>query len=282
MSHLCVALIQTRTPATQAAALDHIAPLIRQAAKAGAQLILTPEGSNLLQRDRPKMLAALRPLEDDVFVQGVRILAKDLGVWILIGSALVSRSSEKEGGADKAANRAVLIDAAGEIAQTYDKVHMFDVDLPSGERYRESSLYEPGGEARLAQTPWGLLGLTVCYDMRFPQLYRALAKAGAQIIAVPAAFTRPTGEAHWEVLLRARAIENGAFILAPAQGGVHEDGRGTWGHSIAIDPWGRVLAQAQGDEPAVVMADLDLEEVARTRAAIPSLANERQFTGPSA
>ncbi len=282
MSHLCVALIQTRTPATQAAALDHIAPLIRQAAKAGAQLILTPEGSNLLQRDRPKMLAALRPLEDDVFVQGVRILAKDLGVWILIGSALVSRSSEKEGGADKAANRAVLIDAAGEIVQTYDKVHMFDVDLPSGERYRESSLYEPGGEARLAQTPWGLLGLTVCYDMRFPQLYRALAKAGAEIIAVPAAFTRPTGEAHWEVLLRARAIENGAFILAPAQGGVHEDGRGTWGHSIAIDPWGRVLAQAQGDEPAVVMADLDLEEVARTRAAIPSLANERQFTGPSA
>ena len=282
MSHLCVALIQTRTPATQAAALDHIAPLIRQAAKAGAQLILTPEGSNLLQRDRPKMLAALRPLEDDVFVQGVRILAKDLGVWILIGSALVSRSSEKEGGADKAANRAVLIDAAGEIVQTYDKVHMFDVDLPSGERYRESSLYEPGGEARLAQTPWGLLGLTVCYDMRFPQLYRALAKAGAEIIAVPAAFTRPTGEAHWEVLLRARAIENGAFILAPAQGGVHEDGRGTWGHSIAIDPWGRVLAQAQGDEPAVVMADLDLKEVARTRAAIPSLANERQFTGPSA
>ncbi|HVY34432.1 MAG TPA: nitrilase-related carbon-nitrogen hydrolase, partial [Caulobacteraceae bacterium] len=210
MSHLRVALIQTRTPATQAAALEHITPLIRQAAKAGAQLILTPEGSNLLQRDRPKMQAALRPLEDDPFVQGVRILAKDLRVWILIGSALVST------GPDKAANRAVLIDADGAVVQTYDKVHMFDVDLPNGDRYRESSLYEPGGEARLAQTPWGLLGLTVCYDMRFPQLYRALAKAGAQIIAVPAAFTRPTGEAHWEVLLRARAIENGAFILAPA------------------------------------------------------------------
>ena len=274
MSHLRVALIQTRTPATQAAALEHITPLIRQAAKAGAQLILTPEGSNLLQRDRPKMLAALRRLEDDPFVQGVRVLAKDLRVWILIGSALVST------GPDKAANRAVLIDAEGAVVQTYDKVHMFDVDLPNGDRYRESALYEPGGEARLAQTPWGLLGLTVCYDMRFPQLYRALAKAGAQMIAVPAAFTRPTGEAHWEVLLRARAIENGAFILAPAQGGVHEDGRGTWGRSIVIDPWGRVLAQAEGDEPGVVMADLDLEEVARTRQAIPSLANERQFAGP--
>lgn len=274
MSHLRVALIQTRTPATQAAALEHITPLIRQAAKAGAQLILTPEGSNLLQRDRPKMLAALRRLEDDPFVQGVRILAKDLRVWILIGSALVST------GPDKAANRAVLIDAEGAVVQTYDKVHMFDVDLPNGDRYRESALYEPGGEARLAQTPWGLLGLTVCYDMRFPQLYRVLAKAGAQMIAVPAAFTRPTGEAHWEVLLRARAIENGAFILAPAQGGVHEDGRGTWGRSIVIDPWGRVLAQAEGDEPGVVMADLDLEEVARTRQAIPSLANERQFAGP--
>ena len=276
MTHLRVALIQTRTPATQVAALEQSAPLIRQAAKAGAQLILTPEGSNLLQRDRPKMLEALRTLEDDPFVQGVRALAKELGVWILIGSALV------DNGAEKAANRAVLIDAGGQIVQTYDKVHMFDVDLPSGERYRESSLYEPGGEARLAQTPWGPLGLTICYDMRFPQLFRALAKAGAKIIAVPAAFTRPTGEAHWEVLLRARAIENGAFVLAPAQGGHHEDGRGTWGHSIAIDPWGRILAQAQGDEPGVVIADLDLDEVARTRAAIPSLANERVFAAPSA
>jgi predicted amidohydrolase len=275
MTHLRVALIQTRTPANQSAALAHTAPLIRQAAEAGAQLILTPEGSNLLQRDRPKMLAALRTLGDDPFVQGVRVLAKELGVWILIGSALVSKGSEK------AANRAVLIDAEGEIVQTYDKVHMFDVDLPNGERYRESSLYEPGEQAQLVQTPWGLLGLTICYDMRFPQLYRALAKAGAQIIAVPAAFTRPTGEAHWEVLLRARAIENGAFVLAPAQGGHHEDGRATWGHSIAIDPWGRILAQAQGDEPGVVIADLDLDEVGRTRAAIPSLANERAFAGPA-
>jgi predicted amidohydrolase len=273
---LRVALIQTRTPASQSAALAHIEPLIRQAAQQGAQLILTPEGSNLLQRDRGKMLAALRPLEAEPFVQGVRALAAELGVWILIGSALVAK------GAEKAANRAVLVAPDGAIVQTYDKVHMFDVDLPNGDRYRESSLYEPGQEARLADTPWGPLGLTVCYDMRFPQLYRVLAQAGARIIAVPAAFTRPTGEAHWEVLLRARAIENGAFILAPAQGGTHEDGRSTWGHSLAVDPWGRILAQAPGDEPGVVMADLDLDEADRTRQAIPSLKNERAFGAPRA
>ena len=274
MTILRAALIQTRTPATQAAALAQIEPLIRQAAADGAQLIVTPEGSNLLQRDRAKLLAVLQPLEADPFVQGVRALAKELKTWILIGSALVAR------GSDKAANRAVLIDAEGEIVATYDKLHMFDVDLPNGDRYRESSLYEPGAEARLVRTPWGKLGLTICYDMRFPQLYRALAKAGAEIIAVPAAFTRPTGEAHWEVLLRARAIENGVFILAAAQGGVHEDGRGTWGHSIAIDPWGRILAQAGDDQPGVVMADLNLDDVASTREAIPSLKNERPFAPP--
>jgi predicted amidohydrolase len=216
----------------------------------------------------------LRATEDDAFVQGVRALAGELETWILIGSALVAN------GEGKAANRAMLIAPDGAVVQTYDKVHMFDVDLPNGDRYRESSLYEPGQAARIADTPWGPLGLTICYDMRFPQLYRALAQAGAAIIAVPAAFTRPTGEAHWEVLLRARAIENGAFVLAPAQGGRHEDGRSTWGHSIAVDPWGRVLAEIKGDEPGVVVVDLDLDEAARTRQAIPSLANERRFTLP--
>ena len=157
---------------------------------------------------------------------------------------------------------------------------MFDVDLPTGERHRESALYTPGDAAVAADTPWVKIGLTICYDVRFPQLYRALAKAGAQIITVPAAFTRPTGEAHWEVLLRARAIETGAFILAAAQGGTHEDGRSTWGHSMAIDPWGRILAQAQGDAPGVVIADLALDEVEATRASIPSLKNGRPFDGP--
>ena len=280
MTTLRAALIQTRTPASQGAALEQIEPLIRQAAGEGAQLIVTPEGSNLLQRDRAKMLQVLKPLEQDALVQGVRALAAELKVWILIGSALVASSSNKDGGSDKAANRAVLIDAEGQIVSTYDKLHMFDVDLPNGDRYRESSLYEPGAEARLVDTPWGKLGLTICYDMRFPQLYRALAKAGADIIAVPAAFTRPTGEAHWEVLLRARAIENGVFVLAAAQGGHHEDGRGTWGHSLAIDPWGRILGEAKGDEPGVVMADLNLDDVESTRQAIPSLKNERPFVGP--
>src|SRR6202012_5831559 len=248
--------------------LEQTLPLIRQAAEEGAQLIVTPEGSNLLQRDRALMLRALKPLEHDPFVHGVRELARELKVWILIGSALVA-----PGDGGKAANRAVLIGADGAIVATYDKLHMFDVDLPNGDRYRESSLYEPGAEARLVDTPWGKLGLTICYDMRFPQLYRALAKAGAEIIAVPAAFPRPTGEAHWEVLLRARAIENGVFVLAAAQGGQHEDGRGTWGHSLAVDPWGRVLAEANGDTPGVVIADLNLDDVKTTRQAIPSLNN---------
>jgi predicted amidohydrolase len=274
MNSLRVALIQTRTPASQDAALALDTPLIERAAAAGAQLIVTPEGSNLLQRDRAKMLEALKPLAGDPYVQGVRALAAKHAVWILVGSALVAE------GAAKAANRAVLISDKGEIVQTYDKLHMFDVDLPNGDRYRESSLYQPGEEARVAQTPWGPLGLTICYDMRFPQLYRALAKAGAGVIAVPAAFTRPTGEAHWEVLLRARAIENGAFILAAAQGGTHEDGRSTWGHSMIIDPWGRILAQAEGDAPGVVIADLDLSQVQTTRQSIPSLKNERPFAGP--
>jgi predicted amidohydrolase len=276
MSPLRLALIQTRTPASQAAALALDAPLIEQAADEGAQLVITPEGSNLLQRDRGKLLQALKPLEDDAYVLGVRALAAKRGLWILIGSALVAQ------GGDKAANRAVLIDPAGQIVSTYDKLHMFDVDLPNGDRYRESSLYQPGEEAKIAQTPWGPLGLTICYDMRFPQLYRALAKAGTGMIAVPAAFTRPTGEAHWEVLLRARAIENGAFIFAAAQGGTHEDGRATWGHSMIIDPWGRILAQAPGDAPCVIVADIDLIDATTTRQAIPSLTNERAFEGPVA
>jgi deaminated glutathione amidase len=274
MTVLRAALIQLRTPDEQAAALAHAEPLIRQGAGQGAQLVVTPEGSNLLQRDRQKMMAAIRPLEDDAFVQGARALAAELKTWILIGSALVARPD------GKAANRSVLIDADGEIRRTYDKVHMFDVDLPNGDRYRESSLYEPGTVAASVDTPWARLGLTICYDVRFPYLHRALAKAGAEVLTVPAAFTVPTGEAHWEVLLRARAIETGAFVLAAAQGGLHADGRETWGRSTIVDPWGRVLAKAEDDQPQVVSADLDLAEVAKARQSIPALQNERTFTGP--
>jgi predicted amidohydrolase len=216
----------------------------------------------------------VRPLEEDECVDGLRALARELGVWILIGSALVKRED------GQLANRSALVGADGEIKATYDKIHMFDVDLPTGERHRESSLYTPGEQAAVVQTPWGKLGLSICYDVRFPHLYRALAKAGAQVITVPAAFTRPTGEAHWEILLRARAIETGAYVLAPAQGGFHEDGRGTWGRSIAIGPWGEILAKAEDDEPQVVIAELDLDAVSKARAAIPALANDRDFEAP--
>ena len=276
MSELAVALIQLRTPAHQAAALAQAEPLIRRAAADGARFIATPEGTNLLQRDRAKMMDVLRTAEDDPCVQGLIALAAELGVWLLIGSALVRRP---DGGA---ANRSMLVDPKGRVTATYDKIHMFDVDLPTGEKARESEAYMAGDRAVVATAPFGVLGLTICYDMRFPYLYRALAQAGAQVITVPAAFTRPTGEAHWEVLLRARAIETGSFVLAPAQGGRHEDGRGTWGHSLIIGPWGEVLAGSDNDEPGVIAATLDLDAAARARQAIPALKNGRDFTGPDA
>jgi predicted amidohydrolase len=274
MTTLRAALVQLRTPADPAAALAEAAPLVRRAAGQGAQLIMTPEATNVLQRDRAQLMQVVRPLEEDVCVQGLLALARELKVWLLIGSALVKRPD------GQLANRAVLANDAGEVVATYDKIHMFDVDLPTGERHRESALYTPGEQATVAETPWGRLGLTICYDVRFPYLHRALAKAGAEMIAVPAAFTRPTGEAHWEVLLRARAIETGAYVLAPAQGGVHADGRGTWGHSVVIDPWGRVVGRLDDDAPGVLIADLDFDEVAKARAAIPALVNERAFAGP--
>jgi len=207
-------------------------------------------------------------------VTGLTALAAELQVWILIGSALVKRDD------GKAANRAVLLSPSGETVATYDKLHMFDVDLPTGETARESAAYEPGDRAVTALAGEAKLGLTICYDMRFPPVYRALALAGAEIIAVPAAFTRPTGQAHWEILLRARAIETGSFVLAPAQGGFHEDGRGTWGHSIAIGPWGEILGQLDHDEPGVLVVDLDPAAVGKARSAIPALANARAFAPP--
>jgi predicted amidohydrolase len=276
MSEVRVALLQLRTPASQAAAFAQVEPLARRAAADGARFIATPEATNILERDRTKLFAALKTAETDPCVQGLIALAAELKVWILIGSALVKR---EDGGA---ANRSMLIDPAGKVTATYDKIHMFDVDLPTGERARESEAYTPGAEAVVAETPFGTLGLSICYDIRFPYLYRALAKAGAAILTVPAAFTRPTGEAHWEILLRARAIETGAFVLAPAQGGRHEDGRGTWGRSMIIGPWGEVLAAASDDEPGVITANLDLAASAKARASIPALANERAFTGPVA
>lgn len=275
MTQVPVALIQTRTPATPQAALDHVAPLIRQAAAGGARLILTPEATNFLIQDRAARDAVLA--DADIVVQGLRDLAKELKVWLLIGSAMVRSGHD---GDDRAANRAVLIDDTGALAAAYDKLHVYDVDLPTGERWRESASVRPGDAAVVADTPWGRLGLTICYDIRFPHLHRVLAKAGAAMIAVPAAFTVPTGEAHWETLLRARAIETGAYVLAPAQGGLHEDGRRTWGRSTVVAPWGEVVARLEHDEPGVLFATLDLDAVERARSAVPQLTHDRDFTPP--
>jgi predicted amidohydrolase len=276
-SGLSIALIQTRTPATAGAALAHVEPLIREAAAHGAKLILTPEGTNLLDQRRDRRGLAITDEDQDAAVVGLRHLAAELDVWLLIGSAIVKSG---HAGDARAANRSLLIDPGGGIVARYDKLHVFDVDLPNGETYRESATIRPGDGAGLADTPWGRLGLTVCYDLRFPHLFRQLAKAGACMIAVPAAFTVPTGAAHWEVLLRARAIETGAFILAPAQGGTHEDGRRTWGRSTVVGPWGEVIARLDHDDPGVLYATLDLAAVETARAAVPQLRHDRTFAAP--
>ena len=278
MTTVPIALIQTRTPASAAAAFAHVEPLIREAAAGGAKLILTPEGTNFLIQDRDRRAAALETQDRDEAVEKLRALARELGVWLLIGSAIVKSG---HAGDQRAANRSLLIDDRGEVVAAYDKLHVFDVDLPTGERWRESASVRPGEDAVVADTPWGRLGLTICYDIRFPQLYRALARAGAVMIAVPAAFTVPTGEAHWETLLRARAIETGAFVLAPAQAGAHEDGRRTWGRSTVVAPWGEVIAKLDHDEPGVLFATLDLDAVTRARAAVPQLSHDREFGSPS-
>ncbi|WP_442880937.1 carbon-nitrogen hydrolase family protein [Brevundimonas sp.] len=278
MAPLPIALIQTRTPDSAAAAFAHVEPLIREAAAGGAKLILTPEASNFMIRDKDRRQAALTGQDSDGAVVALRGLARELGVWLLIGSAIVRSGHD---GDDRAANRSLLIDDRGEIVSSYDKLHVFDVDLPTGERWRESATVRPGDEAVVADTPWGRLGLTICYDIRFPHLYRALAKAGAVMIAVPAAFTVPTGEAHWETMLRARAIETGCWILAPAQAGTHDDGRRTWGRSTVVAPWGEVAAKLDHDAPGVLFATLDFDAVDRARAAIPQLTHDRDFAGPT-
>ena len=279
MSMLAVALIQMCTPATQAAALAQAEPLIRQAAAEGAQLVLTPEGTNLLQRNRDAMFAALRPTQEDVCVQGLVALGAELKIWLLIGSALVLRPD------GLAANRSLMISPEGKIVASYDKIHMFDVNVSETEVYRESAGYRPGNRAVLAETPFAKIGMAVCYDLRFAHLFRRLAQAGAQILTVPAAFNHLTGQAHWEVLLRARAIETGCFVLAPAQTGFHPEsagggkGRRTHGHSLVIAPWGEVLADG-GTDPGVTFADLDLAEVDRARGRVPALQHDRMFDGP--
>jgi deaminated glutathione amidase len=263
------ACVQMRTGRDPSRNRDDAVAMAREAADRGAHFVQTPEMTGLLERDRASFRDKLTTQEDDPVLAALRDVARERGVWIHIGSLAVKAG-------DKAANRAFLIDASGDIAASYDKIHLFDVDLPNGERWRESNAYAGGDRAVLAQTPWGLLGVTICYDLRFPQLYRALAEAGAGVLTIPSCFTRQTGEAHWHVLQRARAVENGAFVIAAAQGGKHEDGRETYGHSLIVDPWGRVLAEG-GTQPGVILAEIDLALVADARQRIPSLQHGRPF-----
>jgi predicted amidohydrolase len=256
-----------RTPARN---VDSAVTLIREAKSAGADYVLTPEMTNILERSRESLFGAIAPEEKDPSLAAFRSLARELGLYVHVGSLAIEVLPEK------AVNRSYLIDPKGEIVARYDKIHMFDVDLAGGESYRESRSYRPGELAVAADLPWGRIGLTICYDLRFPALYRALAEAGASFITIPAAFTQQTGEAHWHVLTRARAIENACFIFAAAQGGRHEDGRDTFGHSIVVDPWGRVVAEG-GGEPGVILADIDPSQVATARARIPSLQHGRRF-----
>ena len=264
------AMIQMRSGLDPAANLAVALDLIDRAKQAGADYVLTPEMTNILATRREQLFAKIVAEEQDVTLTTLREIARKLSIYIHIGSLTIKASPEK------AANRSFLIDRRGEVAARYDKIHMFDVDLAGGESYRESNSYRPGELAMLADLPWGRIGLTVCYDLRFPALYRALAEAGASFLAIPSAFTRQTGEAHWHVLQRARAIENGCFVFAAAQGGKHENGRETYGHSLIVDPSGRILAEG-GIEPGVVMAQIELSEVVAARSRIPSLHHGRRF-----
>lgn len=243
---------------------------IREAADRGASFIATPENTDRMLADPERKIRESYAMETHPAVSAFSDLAKSLSVHLLIGSLTSVRVGEK------IANRSILFSPDGTIVATYDKIHMFDVNLPNGDVYRESDAHEPGAKAVLADVREIKLGLSICYDIRFPHLYRAMAQRGAQVLCVPAAFTVPTGKAHWETLLRARAIENGAYVIAPGQCGIHDGGRGTWGHSLIISPWGEILADG-GDKPGIVMADLDMAEVAKARAAIPSLRHDREY-----
>ncbi|WP_043879732.1 carbon-nitrogen hydrolase family protein [Azorhizobium caulinodans] len=269
-ARLRVGLVQLRSGRDMDANIEIATALIREAARDGARYVQTPEVTHLMEMDRAVLFTKLKDEPLDPGLRAFQALAKELGIHLHVGSLAV-RVSET-----KAANRGFLIGPDGEIAARYDKIHMFDVDLPGGESYRESNAYRPGERAVLGHVDEFKLGMSICYDLRFPALYRALAESGASVLTAPSAFTRPTGEAHWHILLRARAIETGAYMLAAAQGGKHENGRETYGHSLVVDPWGRVIAEG-GTEPGVILAELDIAEVEAARSRVPSLRNGRRF-----
>ena len=259
--------------------LRKVMELAQQARDAGADLIMTPEATNFIESGKRRRDKARREA-DDPFLAGTCEFARDTGAWVLLGSLVIDPAGESgSDGEERLANRSFLIDPAGTIVARYDKIHMFDIDLPGGESYRESNAYRPGGGTVVAETPWGRLGLTVCYDVRFPHLYRSLAQAGADMLTVPSVFTVPTGRAHWHVLLRARAIENGCFIFAPAQWGEHTGGRKSYGHSLIVDPWGEILAEG-GEGVGIITAKIDPARIAKVRSGLPSLQHDRDFTPP--
>ncbi|MEH6721195.1 MAG: carbon-nitrogen hydrolase family protein [Aurantimonas endophytica] len=275
MTAFTAAVLQMRSGLEPEANVAALEALVAEAVASGANYLQSPEMTGMVQRDRAELMQRLRGEEDDLVLAAAARLARQHRVYLHVGSTAIALDD------GKVANRAVLYAPDGSLKARYDKIHMFDVDLDNGESWRESRTYRPGECAALADLQFAdgsaRLGFAVCYDMRFPQLFREEALAGAEILTAPAAFTRQTGEAHWHVLLRARAIENGAYVIAAAQGGVHEDGRETYGHSLIVDPWGRIVAEVDGDSPGVAMARIDTAEVAAARAKIPNLKNARPF-----
>ena len=271
MTTLKLACIQANTGNDLAANLATVTAMVREAAGSGAKFILTPEYTLMMDGSGRVMREQALPADGGAPLAQLRALAKELGIWLLIGS-LTLRTEE-----ERIANRSFLINDGGEIAASYDKIHMFDCTLPDGKVIRESSAYRPGGKAVVAETPWGKLGLTICYDLRFPALFRTLAQAGAQMITVPSSFQRQTGSAHWHPLLQARAIENGCYIVAPAMCGEHAGNRQTYGHSLVVNPWGEVVADG-GEAAGITYAEIDVKRVAKTRAMIPSLTHDRAYS----
>jgi len=269
-----VACIHNCAERDMAPSITALTTLIRAAAQAGAELIQLPEMATMLEPRNDLVVQKAKPESDDPGLAACSALAAETKTWILIGSLLI-----KEPGAGKVVNRSYLLDSDGAIVARYDKLHLFDVDLASGEQYRESATVRAGDRAVLAPSPWGLIGLSVCYDLRFAYLYRALAQGGAAYLSIPAAFTYTTGQAHWHVLVRARAIETGSYVFAANQGGIHAEGRRTWGHALIVDPWGKVLADS-GEREGFVVADIDPAKVAEARAMIPALKHDRKFTVP--
>ena len=263
MSAVRIALFQAQSGIEPAANADRLVEAVRQAAAGGAAMLFTPEMSGMLDRDRQRALGKARREDDDEVLAAVRVAAAEAGIWVHLGSLAL------RGEGDKLVNRGFVIDDSGDVRARYDKIHLFDVNLPTGESWRESAMYDAGASAVVVSgTPVGKLGLTICYDLRFPELFQRLSEAGADVIAVPAAFTVPTGKAHWQVLMRARAIEAELFIVAAAQAGHHEDGRDTYGHSLVADPWGELIVEMDG-QPGLAFAEIDLSLIADVRARIP-------------